>query len=197
MLVSCERYDEAHKIRNGWGGDCGGIVDKEAYMMTNALIDNLVVLFAVVYYAFLCVIYILRAFGKDKQERALAIAFSVQLGPFVILWIANLFSGADILRLVTLLPIIIYLVFDLWYRLITGKKPVHHPKKWPMSLVVYLVLLMVGSIALNWYGFLVSNLYGRALIACFFVMLGCYGFYQGRYNKRMKAEEKKGGLVGI
>jgi hypothetical protein len=155
--------------------------------MVNALLDNLVVLFAVIYYAFLCAVYIIRAFGMDKLELALAPAFSVQLAPFAILWVANLLTGADILRIVTLLPILIYLVYDLWYRLLTRKKPVHHPKKWPPGLVVYLVLLMVGSIALNWYGFLVSQLYGRALIACFFIMLGCYGFYQGRYDKRMKA----------
>jgi len=158
--------------------------------MTNAVIDSLVILFAVIYYAFLCLVYILRGFGKDKWELALASAFSVQLGPFIILWVANFFTGADNLRLVTLLPIIIYLVYDLWYRLLTGKKSVHHPKKWPLGLVVYIVLLMVGSIALNWYGFLVSQWYGRALIAGFFIMLGCYGFYQGRYNKRMKVEAK-------
>jgi len=158
--------------------------------MVYALIDNLVVLFAVVYYAFLCAIYIIRASGNDKLELALAQAFSVQLAPFAILWFANLLTGADILRIVTLLPIIIYLVYDLWYRLLTRKKPVHHPKKWPTGLVVYLVLLMVGSIALNWYGFLVSQMYGRALIACFFIMLCCYGFYQGRYNKKMKAGAK-------
>jgi hypothetical protein len=159
-------------------------------LMVNALLDNLVVLFAVVYYAFLCAVYIIRAFGNDKLEKALAPAFSVQLAPFAILWGANLLTGADILRIVTLLPIILYLVYDLWYRLLTRKKPVHHPKKWPPGLVVYLVLLMVGSIALNWYGFLVSQLYGRALIGCFFIMLGCYGFYQNKYNKRMKAENK-------
>jgi hypothetical protein len=158
--------------------------------MTNAIIDNLVILFAVIYYAFLCLVYILRGLGKDKWELSLAGAFSVQLGPFMILWVADLLTGADSLRLVTLLPIIIYLVYDLYYRLLIRKKPVHHPKKWPPGLVVYLVLLMVGSIALNWYGFLVSQLYGRALIACFFIMIGCYGFYQARYNKRMKAGAK-------
>ena len=151
--------------------------------MSNALIDNLVVLFAVVYYVFLCIVYIVRAFGNDKLELAMAPAFSILLAPFMILWFAVLFTGADILRLITLLPIIIYLIYDLWYRLLTRKKPVHHPKKWPPGLVVYIILLMVGSFALNWYGFLVSQLYGRALIACFFIMLCCYGFYQGRYNK--------------
>ena len=154
--------------------------------MANMLLDDLVVLFAVVYYAFLCLVYIVRAFGREKLELALAPAFSVQLAPFMILWAANILAGADILRIVTLIPIMIYLAFDLWYRLLTRRKPVHHPKRWPLGLVVYLVLLMAGSIALNWYGFLVSQFLGRMLIACFFVMLGCYGFYQARYNRRMQ-----------
>ena len=154
--------------------------------MASVLLDDLVVLFAVVYYAFLCLVYIVRAFGKDNVELALAPAFSVQLAPFVILWVANILAGADILRIVTLVPMMIYLTFDLWYRLLTRRKPVHHPKKWPLGLVVYLVLLMAASIALNWYGFLVSQFFGRVLIACFFVMLGCYGFYQGSYNRNMR-----------
>jgi hypothetical protein len=154
--------------------------------MANETLDVVVVLFAVVYYAFLCVVYIIRAFGKDKLELALAPAFSVQLAWFAALWFANLFMGGGIPRLITLLPIVIYLVYDLWYRLLTRRKPVHHPKEWPAGLVVYVLLLMVGSFALNWYGFLVSKLDGRVLIACFFIMLGCFGFYQGRHNRRMR-----------
>ena len=158
--------------------------------MSNTLVDNLVFLFAMVFYAFLCLVYIFRAFGKDKLELALAPMFSVQLAPFIILWGVNLVIGSGILRFITLLPIIIYLVYDLWYRLLTKKKQVHHPKKWPAGLVVYILLLQIGCIALNWYGFLILQMYGRALIACYFIMLGCFGFYQGRYNKRIKAGEK-------
>jgi ABC-type uncharacterized transport system permease subunit len=159
--------------------------------MANAIIDYIVILFAVVYYAFLCFVYVIRAFGNDKLELALAPAFSVQLGPFAALWFANLFTGADIFRLITLLPIIIFLIYDIWYRLLTKMKPTHHPKKWPAALVVYLALLMVGSIALNWYGFLVSTMLGRMLIACFFIMMGCFGFYQNKYSKRMQAGTDK------
>jgi hypothetical protein len=154
--------------------------------MDQALLDNFVVLLAIVYYAFLCLVYLIRAFGNAKLELALAPAFSVQLGPFSILWVVNLANGAGLSRLVTLLPIIVFLVYDLWYRLLTRKKSVHHPKKWPAGLIIYLVLLQVGSIALNWYGYLVSKMHGYALVASYFVMLGCFGFYQGRHNRRKK-----------
>jgi tellurite resistance protein TehA-like permease len=103
--------------------------------MANMLLDDLVVLFALVFFAFLCLVFLVRAFGKEKLELALAPAFSVQLAPFALLWVANILTGADILRIVTLVPIMIFLAFDLWYRLLTRRKPVHHPKKWPLGLV--------------------------------------------------------------
>jgi hypothetical protein len=155
-------------------------------MMDETLIDNLVVFSAIIYYLFLCLVYLFRAYGRDKQELTLAPVFSFLLVPFVALWTLNLLNGSDIGRLITMLPIIIYLVYDLWYRLITKKKPQHHPDRWPVGLIVYLILLQIGSIALNWYGFLVSKFYGNLLIICYFVMLGCFGFYQNRYNKRKK-----------
>jgi nicotinamide riboside transporter PnuC len=84
---------------------------------------------------------------------------------------------------------IVYLVYDLWYRAITKKKPYHHPDKWPAGLIVYLILLFIGSIGLNWYGFLVSELYGEMLVAAFFIMMSSFGYYQYRYSKRKKAKE--------
>jgi hypothetical protein len=155
--------------------------------MDKALIDNLVVFSAIIYYLFLCLVYLLRAYGRDKQELMFAPIFSFLLVPFVALWTLNLLNGSDIGRLITGLPIIIYLVYDLWYRLITKKKPQHHPDRWPVGLIVYLILLQIGSIGLNWYGFIVSKFYGNTLIICYFVMLGCFGFYQNRYNKRKKS----------
>ena len=155
--------------------------------MDEFLIDNLVVFSAIIYYAFLCLVYLFRAYERDKLELMFVPIFSLLLVPFVTLWILNLLNGSDIGRLITGLPIIIYLVYDLWYRLITKKKPQHHPDRWPIGLIVYLILLQVGSIALNWYGFLVSQAYGRALIISYFVMLGCFGFYQNSFNKKKKA----------
>ena len=158
-------------------------------MNNQVLIDNLVVFSAIIYYLFLCLVYLLRAYERDKQELMLAPIFSFLLVPFVALWILNLLNGSDIGRLIAGFPIIIYLVYDLWYRLITKKKPQHHPNRWPIGLIVYLILLQIGSIALNWYGFIVSKFYGQVLVISYFVMLGCFGFYQNRYNKRKKASK--------
>jgi hypothetical protein len=157
--------------------------------MDEVLIDNLVILSSIIYYLFLCLVYLLRGFERDKEELMLAPIFSLLLVPFVALWILNLLNGGDIGRLLTLLPIIIYLFYDLWYRLITKKKPHHHPDRWPMGLIVYLILLQIGSIALNWYGYIVSKFYGHVLVISYFVMLGCFGFYQYSYNKRKKTSK--------
>jgi hypothetical protein len=154
--------------------------------VNNALIDNLVVFFAIVFYAFLCIVYILRAHQRNTEELKLAPVFSLLLVPFISLWVVNLLIGSDVGRLLTGFLIIVYLLYDLWYRLLTKKKPVHHPDHWPKGLIVYLCLLQIGSIALNWYGFLVAKIYGNALIVCYFVMLGCFGFYQAKYNRRKK-----------
>ena len=155
--------------------------------MEQTLIDNLVIFSAILYYAFLCLIYLLRVFERDKQELMLAPVFSFLLVPFITLLVLNLLKRSDIWRLITLLPIIIYLSYDLWYRLITKKKPQHHPDHWPIGLILYLILLQIGNIALNWYGYLVSKFYGHVLVISYFVMLGCFGFYQNRYNKRKKS----------
>jgi len=157
--------------------------------MEQVIIDNIVVFSAIVYYAFLCLVYLLRAFQRDKEELMLAPVFSFLLVPFVALWTINFLNGRDIERLITILPIIIYLIYDLWYRFITKKKPQHHPDRWPIGLIIYLILLQIGSIALNWYGYIVSKFYGHVLVISYFVMLGCFGFYQNSYNKRKKVTE--------
>jgi hypothetical protein len=155
--------------------------------MDDILIDNLVVYSAIIYYIFLCIVYVLRAYERDTLELKLSPIFSFLLVPFVTLWILNLLNQSDTGRLITGFPIIVYLLYDLWYRLITKKKPHHHPDRWPVGLMIYLILLQIGSIALNWYGFLVSKFYGNMLILCYFVMLGCFGFYQNRYNKKKRS----------
>ena len=156
--------------------------------MDRTLVDLSVILFSVVFYAFLCLVYILRGLEKGRAELALSVPFSLQLVPFSILLGLDLVNGTDLLRPATLVPILAFLAYDLWYRHLTKMKPVHHPKKWPVGLVVYLVLMQAGAIGLNWYGYLVSKTYGQLLVACYFVMLGCFGFYQGRHNRRMKAQ---------
>ena len=153
--------------------------------MDGGLIDNLVVFFAVVYYAFLVIVYLVRAHNLSELELKMAPIFSVQLAPFGILWVLNILKG-DIGRIISMMPIIVYLLYDLWYRLITRKKPVHHPDRWPVGLVVYLVLLFIGCIGLNWYGFLVSDLYGNMLVVSFFIMMSSFGYYQYQYRKSKK-----------
>lgn len=138
--------------------------------------------FAVIYYAFLVIVYLVRAHDLSGLELKMAPIFSVQLIPFSILWVLNILRG-DINRSISMTPIIVFLLYDLWYRLITRKKPVHHPDRWPVGLVVYLVLLFIGCIGLNWYGFLVSDFYGNVLVVAFFVMMSSFGYYQYRYNK--------------
>jgi len=159
--------------------------------MDAALLDNLVVFFAFVFYTFLFIVYILRARELSRLEWKLRIAFSVQLIPFASLWGLNFFIGNDSGRLLAGLPIIIYLVYDLWYRLLTKKKPYHHPERWPLGLIVYLTLLFMGSIGLNWYGYLISKLYGFMLVIAFFIMMSSYGYYQYMYNKKKAKESQK------
>jgi len=159
--------------------------------MDAALLDNLVVFFAFVFYTFLFIVYILRARELSRLEWKLRIAFSVQLIPFASLWVLNLYFGNDSGRLLAGLPMIIFLVYDLWYRLLTKKKPYHHPKRWPLSLIVYLTLLFMGSIGLNWYGYLISKLYGFMLVIAFFIMMSSYGYYQYMYSKKKAKESQK------
>lgn len=156
--------------------------------MDATLLDDFVVFFALVFYAFLFVVYFLRARELSKFEFKLRIAFSAQLVPFASLWILNLLIGNDSGRLLTGLPIIIYLVYDLWYRLLTRKKPLHHPKRWPPGLVIYLLLLFMGSIGLNWYGYLMSKFYGNMLVIAFFIMMSSYGYYQYSHSKKKAIE---------
>ena len=157
--------------------------------MDKVLIDNIVIFFALVFYALLIVVYLLRAHQLEKLEWKLSPVFSLQLIPFTLLWVVNLLIGNDSGRLMAALPIVIYLVYDLFYRLITRKKPYHHPDRWPIGLTVYVLLLFVGSIGLNWYGYLVSNFYGNMLVVSFFIMMTSFGYYQYRWNKRRKAKK--------
>jgi hypothetical protein len=156
--------------------------------MYGALVDYLVIFFALIFYAFLSAVYLLRARQLEQIEWKLSVPFSLQLIPFSVLLAANLILGSDLERLVAELPNIAYLVYDLWYRLITQKKPYHHPERWPIGLAIYLLLLFAGSVGLNWYGYLVSNFFGNSLVVCFFLMLGSYGYYQYSRNKQIKAK---------
>lgn len=160
-------------------------------MIEQAYLDYMVMLSSFIFYAMLCLVYLLRAYERPRAELALAPVFSLLLIPFSALEILNLVNRSDQYRLIVLVPIIIYLIYDLWYRLLTRKKPVHHPKKWPTGLIIYLVLLQAGCIGVNWYGYLVSKMHGMALVVSYFIMLGFFGFYQGKHNKRLKSAQQQ------
>ena len=149
-----------------------------------SLTDTAVLGFGLLYYLLLCIVFLLRAYERDEELR-LKYVFSFQLLPFGALFVLNLIAN-QINRSITVIPLLVFLGYDLWYRSITMKKPVHHPEKWPKELIIYVVLLFTGSIGLNWYGFLASKQYGMILVAGFFAMIGCYSFYQNRYNRKMK-----------
>jgi hypothetical protein len=151
--------------------------------MDTTLIDSLVFFFSVCFYALLFIIYILRAHKLSKLEWKLSPVFSAQLVPFTSLWVLNYLVGNDSGRRLAGFPIIVYLIYDLWYRAISGKKPYHHPERWPLGLVLYILLLFVGSIGLNWYGYLMSKFFGSMLVLSFFIMMMSFSYYQYRYNK--------------
>lgn len=75
--------------------------------MYGALVDSLVVFFALICYALLFVVYLLRAQELTKLEWKLSPVFSLQLIPFTSLWVLNLLFGNGFGRLLTGLPIII------------------------------------------------------------------------------------------
>ena len=150
-----------------------------------SLTDTAVLGFGLLYYLFLCLVFVLRAYERDEELR-LKYVFSIQLLPFGALFLLNLMDN-QLRRSITLIPILVFLGYDLWYRALTMKKPLHHPEKWPKELIIYLVLLFTGSIGLNWYGFLVSKQYGRILVAGFFAYIGCYSLYQIKHNQRKKS----------
>jgi hypothetical protein len=150
--------------------------------MDVVLIDYLIVLFAFVFYAINSSIYLARARGFLKLESTLSPLFSAQLVPFYALWMLNLGFGNDSGRLLAGLPIIAYLAYDFWYRLIRRDSP-HHPKLWLPGLVIYLLLLFLGSLGLIWYGYLMSSFFGNLLVIAFLIMICSFGYYQFHPNK--------------
>jgi len=153
-----------------------------------SLIDTLMVWFSLFYYATLIVVFILRAHERSSLELKLAYVFSGFLIPFTLLWVANLLGDGDTSRLITGIPIVVFLVYDLWYRLLSRKKPLHHPERWPMGLYIYLLLLQFSSIMLNWYAFLISQSAGNLVLVSYFGMLAAFGYYQYLHKKKRAAD---------
>jgi len=157
--------------------------------MDGKRIDSLVVLFAIIYNIILIIVFVLRAHERERWEWKVGYLFNGLLIPFTALWLLNLLIGSDIGRLITGMPVILFIGYDLWYRTLTKEKPTHHPDRWPIGLKVYIILFNIGSILLNGYAFLVSLLHGYLVLACYFSVLAAFGYYQYTYKKKIQINE--------
>ena len=147
------------------------------------LIDSLMVLFALVFNGCIVVVFVARAQERDRLESLVGYIVNLLLVPFSMLWVLNLLGGSEVGRLITGMPIIVFLLYDLWYRTLSREKPKHHPRRWPVELYVYLLLFLFGSMLLVGYAFLVSLFDGFIVLAVYFASLAAYGYYQYKYRK--------------
>lgn len=145
-------------------------------------IDLCVIVFSLIYNGFLTFIFILRANERSKIEIKLAPVFSLLILPIMVLILINFLSNSDLGRIGTLSIVLIFLIFDFYYRYLTKKKPVHHPDKWPIGLIIYLILYHAAGIALNGYGYIISRTIGHLIVLSYFVALGAFIYYQRKYN---------------
>jgi predicted neutral ceramidase superfamily lipid hydrolase len=158
--------------------------------MAIEIVDNIMFVCALAYYIILAIVFIVRANEKTQLELKLAPVFSILLIPFTGLWLVNLVSQSDSARIITGLPVIVFLVYDYWYRLYTRKKPLHHPEKWPRELQVYVLLFMLGSIVLNGYVYIVSRLLGNIVLGFYFLHLFAFAYYQREHRKRQSVMDE-------
>ena len=147
------------------------------------MIDSFMVLFSLIYNAVLILVFVLRGKGRRRLEEKLGPIFNALLVPFSFLWLLNLIGGRDIGRLITGMPVIVFLVYDLMYRTVTRKKPYHHPERWPLGLYAYVLVYQLSSIMMNGYAFMVSRLHGYIVLTSFFGNLAAYFYYQHKYKK--------------
>ncbi len=157
-----------------------------SFKVDGNLVDALMVLCSFIYNIAGILIFVLRANERKQLEAKLGPVFNILLIPFSLFWVYNLISGRDSGRLITSIPIIIFLAYDLWYRTFTDKKPYHHPKHWPIGLYAYLLLYQLSGIMLNGYSFMISLLYGYIVLASYFGSLAAYGYYQYKHKREVK-----------
>jgi len=150
------------------------------------LIDQIMVVSSFLFNVNIVFIFLLRTYERHYQERMLGFVFSVLFIPFIYVWITNLIDGRDSGRLITGFPVLVFMIYDFWYREVVKKKPRHHPDRWPLGLYLYLFLYTISGIMLNGYAFFVSMNIGYLILASYYCSLDAYGFYQYRYNKSKK-----------
>jgi len=159
--------------------------------MDGDLVDVLMVLFSLVFNFGVIFIFVLRGQRRTQTEAKLGPVFNLLLIPFSLLWLLNLLNNSDWGRLITVVPTIIFLAYDLWYRTVTKKKPYHHPEHWSLGLYVYLILYLIGGIMLNGYAFLVSQLYGFIVLSTYYGSLIAFGYYQYSYKKFKESQKQQ------
>ena len=158
--------------------------------LSEYLIDQIMVVSSFLFNVIVLFVFILRAYERHYQERMLGFVFSALFIPLIYVWVMNLIGGRDVGRLITGFPVLVFLIYDFWYREVVKKKPRHHPDRWPLSLYIYLFLYQISGIVLNGYAFFVSMNYGYLILASYFCSLGAYGFYQHKYNKSKKTVQE-------
>ena len=149
-------------------------------------IDNYVVLFAIIYNILIIAVFILRAKEKYSLEEMIGPLFDLLLIPFSVLLILNSVNHSDSGRIGTLIPMITYLLYDIWYRQLTKQKPRHHPEKMPKELVLYIILFYFAGMAITGYAFIVSRFSGYIILVIFMSSIVAYFFYQINYKKHFK-----------
>ena len=92
-------------------------------LLTQYLIDQIMVISSFLFNIIIVFIFLLRAYERYYQERMLGFVFSVLFIPFIYVWVTNLIGGRDAGRLITGFPVIVFILYDYWYREIAKKKP--------------------------------------------------------------------------
>ena len=144
------------------------------------------IVFALVFNGTNVVVFVGRAHGIKQLQKVAGYMMNALIGPFSLLWILNLLNGSESSRLITGLPIILFIAYDMWYRTLTQEKPTHHPRKWPIRLYIYLMLWLIGGMMLVGYAFIVSLSYGYMVLALYYGSLAAYGYYRYKFKKTQK-----------
>lgn len=149
-------------------------------------IDILVIFFAIFYNLLIIAVFILRAKELYIYEQKIGPIFDFLMIPFLLLLVINILNLSDTGRIGTLIPIVVYIAYDIWYRQLTKRKPTHHPDKMPKELILYIVLFYFGGMAITGYAFIVSKEYGLLVLIIFMLSIGAYFYYQITYNRKKK-----------
>lgn len=156
-------------------------------LINQEYVDYAVIVFALIYNLLIILVFILRANELYEKEERIGPIFDLLLIPFLLLLFLNILNLSDTGRIGTIIPMVVYLLYDIWYRQITSKKPKHHPKKMPKELLLYIVLFYFAGMAITGYTFIVARLFGYIVLIVFMLSIVAYFYYQISYNKRKHA----------